>query len=90
MKLIDQYSVPGMRRIKCIHFVGIGGAGMIGIAKVLQQKGYVISGSDITNSDDIKKLKKDGAKIFIGHSRNNIKGADLLVFTSAIDRFNPE
>ena len=78
------------KKIKHIHFVGIGGAGMIGIAKVLHQKGYFISGSDITDSDDIQKLKKDGAKIFIGHSRNNIKGADLLVFSSAIDRINPE
>ena len=57
------------KKVKRIHFVGIGGAGMIGVAKVLLQKGYKISGSDIANSNDLNKLKKDGAKIFIGHSK---------------------
>ena len=67
------------KKVKHIHFVGIGGAGMIGIAKVLLKKGYKISGSDITDSLELKKLVKLGAKVFIGHSAKNIAGADLLV-----------
>ena len=78
------------KKVKKIHFVGIGGAGMIGVAKVLLQKGYKISGSDIFNSNDLNKLKKDGAKIFIGHSKKNIKGSNLVVVSSAIDKNNPE
>ena len=61
------------KKIKKIHFVGIGGAGMIGIARVLLKKGYKISGSDIADSNELKKLRKDGAKVFIGHSKRNIE-----------------
>ena len=78
------------KKVKRIHFVGIGGAGMIGIAKVLLQKGYKISGSDISDSKDLKKIRKDGAKIYIGHSKKNIVGANLLVISSAINKKNPE
>ena len=78
------------KEVKHIHFVGIGGAGMIGIAKVLLKKGYKISGSDITDSLELKKLAKQGAKVFIGHSSKNIAGADLLVTSSAISDRNPE
>ena len=77
-------------KVKNIHFVGIGGAGMIGIAKVLLQKGYSISGSDLNFSDDLVKLENDGAKVFQGHAKENIKGADLLVISSAININNPE
>ena len=77
-------------KIKNIHFIEIDGAGMIGIAKVLVQKGYKISGSDIQDSVDLKKLRKDGAKVFIGHSKKNIKGTNLVVISSAIDKKNPE
>ena len=78
------------KKVKKIHFVGIGGAGMIGIARVLLKKGYKISGSDVVDSNDLKKLRKEGAKVFIGHSKDNIKHADLLVVSSAIDKNNPE
>ena len=78
------------KKVKRIHFVGIGGAGMIGIARVLLKKGYKISGSDIIDSDDLKKLRKDGAKVFIGHLKENIKGSNLVVVSSAIDKSNPE
>ena len=77
-------------KVKNIHFVGIGGAGMIGIAKVLLQKGYSISGSDLNFSDDLVRLQNDGAKVFQGHAKENIKGSDLLVVSSAIDKDNPE
>ena len=67
------------KKVKRIHFVGIGGAGMIGIARVLLKKGYKISGSDIIDSDDLKKLREDGAKVSIGHLKENIKGSNLVV-----------
>ena len=68
------------KKIKHIHFVGIGGAGMIGIARVLLKKGYKISGSDINDSNELKKIRKDGAKVSIGHSEKNIKGRGCLLF----------
>tara|TARA_B100000902_G_scaffold353445_1_gene364886 strand:+ start:291 stop:1685 length:1395 start_codon:yes stop_codon:yes gene_type:complete len=82
--------VKQFKKVKNIHFVGIGGAGMIGIARVLLKKGYKISGSDVVDSNDLKKLRKEGAKVFIGHSKDNIKHSDLLVVSSAIDKNNPE
>ena len=78
------------KKVKRIHFVGIGGAGMVGIARVLLKKGYKISGSDIIDSNDLKKLREDGTNIFIGHSKKNIQGANLVVVSSAIDKNNPE
>ncbi|MDA0968120.1 MAG: Mur ligase domain-containing protein, partial [Proteobacteria bacterium] len=78
------------KKIKHIHFVGIGGAGMIGIARLLLQKGYKVSGSDINESYELKKIKKEGAKVFIGHSKFNIKSSNLIVVSSAIDKKNPE
>ena len=77
-------------KVKNIHFVGIGGAGMIGIARVLLKKGYKVSGSDIDYSNDLKKLKNDGAIVYGGHHENNIKDKDLLVVSSAIDPENVE
>tara|TARA_B100000767_G_scaffold117859_1_gene112544 strand:- start:1464 stop:2858 length:1395 start_codon:yes stop_codon:yes gene_type:complete len=78
------------KKIKHIHFIGIGGAGMIGIARVLLKKGYKISGSDLIDSYELKKLRKVGVKVFIGHSNKNIKNANLIVVSSAIDKKNPE
>ena len=79
-----------LEKVKNIHFVGIGGAGMIGIARVLLQKGYAISGSDINFSEELEKIAKDGAVVFQGHCKENIDGADLLVVSSAIEADNPE
>ena len=79
-----------LEKVKNIHFVGIGGAGMIGIARVLLQKGYSISGSDINFSKELKKISKDGATVFQEHCKENIDGADLLVVSSAIESDNPE
>ena len=78
------------KKIKKIHFVGIGGAGMIGIARVLLQKGYKISGSDLSISSDLERLKNEGAKVYLGHSKSNLKDVDLLVLSSAIQGLNPE
>jgi len=82
--------VPEMRRIKRIHFVGIGGAGMCGIAEVLLNQGYQISGSDIQASPVTERLVVMGAEVNIGHSKLNIEGADVIVTSSAIDPENPE
>ena len=76
--------------IRNIHFVGIGGAGMSGIAEVLHNMGFNITGSDISESDVVKRLKSLGIKIFKGHNENNIKDVETLVFSSAIKEDNPE
>lgn len=82
--------VPEMRRVNQIHFVGIGGAGMSGIAEVLLNEGYQISGSDIADGAVTQRLAKAGAKIFFGHQGENIEGASVVVISSAITEDNPE
>ena len=73
-----------------IHFVGIGGAGMSGIARIMLSEGLNISGSDVNESAITKSLVALGAKIYIGHSAENIRGADLLITSGAISSQNPE
>lgn len=82
--------VPEMRRVSQIHFVGIGGAGMSGIAEVLLNEGYQISGSDIADGVVTQRLAKAGAKICFGHQAENIIGASVVVISSAITDDNPE
>jgi UDP-N-acetylmuramate--alanine ligase len=79
-----------MRRINTIHFVGIGGSGMGGIAEVLINLGYAVQGSDLKDNAVTSHLAKIGAKVFIGHVAENIAGADVVVVSSAIARGNPE
>lgn len=81
---------PEMRRIRHIHFVGIGGVGMCGIAEVLLNLGYQVSGSDLKASSVTDRLKSFGAQIFIGHRAENAATADVLVVSSAINTANPE
>jgi len=85
-----RFVVPEMRRIKRIHFVGIGGAGMCGIAEVLLTQGYTIAGSDLKASANTERLKKLGAIIFIGHEAGNVADADVVVVSTAVDGTNPE
>ena len=73
-----------------LHFIGIGGIGMSGIAEVLLDLGYAISGSDLTSSSVTENLKKKGALIFLGHQAENVEDANLIVYSSAIDPKNPE
>ncbi len=73
-----------------IHFIGIGGIGMSAIADILIAQGHSVSGSDMNKNDMIDKLKKDGAKIFVGHDGNNVEDSDLIVYTAAIGNENPE
>lgn len=89
-KAIQYYEVPGMRRIRRIHFIGIGGAGMSGIAEVLLNQGYEISGSDLKESNVTLRLRKLGAQIFIGHTADNVNGAHVVVNSSAVSGRNPE
>jgi UDP-N-acetylmuramate--alanine ligase len=77
-------------RIQKIHFVGIGGIGMSGIAEVLLAHGYQISGSDIRENDIIKRLGDMGARVHIGHRTENVHQADVVVYSSAISKENPE
>jgi UDP-N-acetylmuramate--alanine ligase len=79
-----------MGRVKHIHFVGIGGAGMGGIAEVLMDLGYEVSGSDIKQGAITERLQSLGIPITMGHSAENIKNADVVVVTSAIDDNNEE
>src|SRR6202158_4716637 len=77
-------------KIQRIHFVGIGGIGMSGIAEVLLTLGYGVSGSDLRNSPTTERLAKLGAQIFVGHLESNVHGAEVVVTSSAILRENPE
>ncbi len=78
------------RNIGPIHFVGIGGIGMSGIAEVLVNLGYTVTGSDVAEGANVKRLRDKGVKIAIGHKAENIDGADVLVVSSAVKRDNPE
>ncbi|AWK50364.1 UDP-N-acetylmuramate--L-alanine ligase [Clostridium beijerinckii] len=75
---------------KKIHFIGIGGISMSGLAAVLLNSGFKVSGSDFKNSPIVEKLKASGAEIYIGHKSENIKNVDLVVYTAAIPSDNPE
>ncbi len=79
-----------MGRIKNIHFVGIGGAGMAGIAEVLLCQGYRVSGSDLSENALTQRLRMLGAEVFLGHAAENVKNADVIVRSSAVDVNNVE
>ncbi len=77
-------------RVKNVHFVGIGGSGMCGIAEVLLNLGFSVSGSDLSSNSVTQRLKKLGAMIFQGHARENLEKADVVVVSSAVNESNPE
>jgi UDP-N-acetylmuramate--alanine ligase len=77
-------------KVKQLHFIGIGGSGMSGIAEVLLNLGYQVSGSDLAESATVKRLRERGAKVLIGHAAANIAGADVVVTSSAVKADNPE
>ena len=82
--------IKRMRRIHCVHFVGIGGSGMSGIAEVMLSLGYAVQGSDLKPNKQTQRLEAQGATVFIGHAANNIQDADAVVVSSAVDETNPE
>jgi len=77
-------------RIRSIHLIGIGGVGMSGIAQVLLEHGFEVTGSDLKESDTTRHLEAKGARIFLGHAPENVREADVVVFSSAVPRDNPE
>ena len=77
------------RNTNHIHFIGIGGIGMSGLALIMKGMGFKIQGSDISTNKNIERLKKNKIKISIGHGRKNIDKATILVISSAIKKNNP-
>ena len=87
---MPELEMPVMGRVKHIHFVGVGGAGMSGIAEVLHNLGYQVSGSDIRENQATEHLQKLGIAIHLEHDQANINGSDVVVVSSAVDMANPE
>lgn len=87
---LTPFKNPQMRKIQHVFFVGIGGAGMGGIAEVLLNEGYQISGSDIQTNNMTERLTELGATIYIGHRAEQVDGVNVVVVSSAIDQTNPE
>ena len=77
-------------KVKKIHFIGIGGIGMSGMAELLLKSGYLISGSDIKENDRTIFLSSLGVEVFIGHNAQNINDSDLIVYSSAVKIDNIE
>ena len=75
-----------LAKTELIHFVGIGGIGMNGLAIIMQGLGFKIQGSDISNNKNIEKLKKHKIKVFIGHKKKNITKSTILIISSAIKK----
>ena len=76
--------------IKRIHFIGIGGSGMCPLAEILHSEGFELSGSDMNESDTLERIKSYGIPVHMGHRAENIKGAELVVYTAAVKKDNPE
>jgi UDP-N-acetylmuramate--alanine ligase len=87
---MENFLSPRMGRVEHIHFIGIGGAGMCGIAEVLHNEGYKITGSDVGENRVIERLRSLGIKVYIGHAIENVNGADVVVRSTAISADNPE
>lgn len=79
-----------MKRAKAIHFIGVAGIGMSGIAEILLRSGYQVSGSDLRTNMETEKLKKLGANIFVGHRAEQVPNAQAVVYSSAVPPNNPE
>ena len=79
-----------LSKIKNIHFIGIGGVGMVGIAEMLLNQGFSVSGSDLVENKNTERLKYLGAKIFIGHNEKNVRDCDVVVYSTAVTESNPE
>lgn len=86
----EQAATDRLTKIKRIHFVGIGGSGMSPLAEILHTKGYILSGSDNNESDNVNRIRSLGIPVHMGHRAENIAGAELVVYTAAINQHNPE
>lgn len=87
---MPEKSIYDMGRVRHIHFIGIGGAGMSGIAEVLHNLGYAVSGSDLKENSTTRHLQKLGIDVVTGHASTHINGSDVVVVSSAIPEKNPE
>lgn len=87
---MNSFDISSLTLDKHIHFIGIGGISMSGLAQIVLKKGFKVSGSDRTASHITEKLESLGATVFLGHSEENVKGADIIVYTAAIHSDNPE
>ena len=79
-----------LAKSEIIHFIGIGGIGMSGLALIMKGMGFKIQGSDISSNKNIERLKKNNIKVIIGHNKKNISKATIIVISSAIKNNNPE
>ena len=79
-----------LAKTEIIHFVGIGGIGMSGLALIMKRMGFNVQGSDVLINKNIERLKKDKIKVNIKHTKKNIKSATIIVVSSAIKKNNPE
>ena len=79
-----------LAKTELIHFVGIGGIGMSGLALIMKGKGFKVQGSDIANNKNIERLRKEKIKVFIGHKKQHLRNATIVVVSSAIKKNNPE
>ena len=79
-----------LKSVKRVHFIGIGGSGMCPLAEILISEGYKISGSDNNESDNLVKLRSLGVPVHMGQKAENIKGAEMIVYTAALLPDNPE
>lgn len=79
-----------LKNIKRVHMIGIGGSGMCPLAEILHSKGYQLSGSDNNEGDTLNRIKALGIKVFMGHSKSNVEGSELVVYSAAISEDNPE
>src|SRR5690606_23215153 len=77
-------------RVKHVHFIGVGGIGMSGLAEILRTLEFEVSGSDLKEGENTRGLRRHGVRIDIGHSPGNVHGADVVVYSSAIGQDNPE
>ena len=79
-----------LAKTEIIHFIGIGGIGMSGLSLIMKGKDFKVQGSDLNNNKNVERLKKEKIKIFIGHKKQNLKNATIIVISSAIKKNNPE
>ena len=83
-------NIEKIKKYKKIHMIGIGGVSMSGIAEILLNWGFEITGSNNSDNENIPKLAEAGINVKIGHSAENVEGADIVVYTAAISKDNPE
>ena len=88
MFLLELKKINGT--LDTIHFIGIGGIGMSGIAEILHNLGYKVQGSDIAENYNTKRLENNGIKVFLGHQGQNVTNVSYVVVSSAINKDNPE